>query len=130
MDNRRHPRTQCFQVSHHHDLTPVWVFRRATAEGILGLVVDFSESGFQALVEKDQPLDAEFYTLFVDGVQDPSAPPPRFQVARRWAGPHQDLYCRCGFEFSDPVTARACCQYLESEARGHGAWIRCELEPL
>jgi hypothetical protein len=132
MESRRHPRTQCFQVSHGHDLTPVWVFRRSSEESILGLVVDFSESGLQALVGKDEPLDAELYTLLIDGMDGgPNglpAPGPGFLVRHRWIGEPMGLYARCGFQFEDPGTARSCYRYLSEEVGRGTTWIRCELQ--
>ena len=127
MDNRHHPRTQCFQLSHDHDLTPVWVFRRATENGILGLVVDFSLGGIQALVTRDEALDAEAYRLFIDGIGSVSDPGPSFNVIRKWVGAHQSLYSRCGFEFEDPASARECIQFLSREVLAGTSWIRCEL---
>ena len=127
MDNRNHSRTQCFQLSLNHDLTPVWVFRRATEDGILGLVVDFSEGGLQALVERDEALDAEAYTLFIDGLGETSLPGSGFEVQLKWTGTHLSLYCKCGFEFTDPATARACVEHLRHEVMAGTSWVRCEL---
>lgn len=127
MDNRRLPRTQCFQIRHDHDLTPVWVFRRATTDGILGLVVDFSEGGMQALVEKDERLDSEFFIVFIDGSADASTSQPQFTVARKWQGDHLGLYDRCGFAFTDPASAYDCVQFMKAEVEGGNTWIRCEL---
>ena len=127
MENRHHPRTQCFQLSHDHDLTPIWVFRRATEDGILGLMVDFSAGGVQVLVEKDEDLDAQVYRLFIDGIGGVATPGPGFKVVRKWIGSHQSLYCRCGFEFADPATAAECVQFLIREVMAGTSWIRCEL---
>ena len=127
MESRTRPRTQCFKVAHDHDLTPVWVFRQATEDGILGLVVDFSEGGIQVLIEKSDTLDAEAYTLYIDGLGGPPATQPGFRIIPRWTGALQSLYCRCGFEFADPATALDCVEHLRQEVAAGPAWIRCEL---
>jgi hypothetical protein len=127
MDTRNHPRTQCFQFSHDHDLTPVWVFRRATEDGILGLVVNFSEGGLQALVANGENLEAEGYTCFIDGIDDAPPPGSGFKVLLRWTGIHHPLYLQCGFEFADPVTAREWVEYMVREVAAGSSWVRCEL---
>lgn len=127
MDNRRHPRTQCFQMAHDHDLTPVWVFRRATPDGVLGLVVDFSDSGLKALVEKHESLDAEFFIVFIGEQFEGPDPRPSFTVARKWTGVPMGLYDLCGFEFTDPAEAQDCVQFMKNQLGSGNAWIRCEL---
>jgi len=128
MENRRHPRTKCFLVSHDHDLTPIWVFGRATEDSILALVVDFSEGGIQVLIEKEQALDTDTYTLFIDGIREEALPESGFKVLLKWTGEHSSLYPRSGFEFADPETAKDCVQVLRRQIAAGKPWIRCELE--
>lgn len=127
MDKRRHPRTQCFQIHHDHDLTPVWTFRRATSDGVLGLVVDFSDSGVQALVEKHESLDAEFFIVFIGEQLDGAQPRLSFTVARKWSGSHLGLYDLCGFAFTDPAEARECVAFMRNQVDTGKPWIGCEL---
>lgn len=127
MDHRRHPRTQCFQIHPDQDLAPAWTFRRASADGIVGLVVDFSDSGLKALVERHESLASEFFIVFIGEQFEGAEVRPSFTVARKWSGTHLGLYDLCGFAFTDPAEAQECVQYMRNQLGSGKPWIGCEV---
>ncbi|MBV8659808.1 MAG: PilZ domain-containing protein [Burkholderiales bacterium] len=129
MDNRRHTRVQFFQVNQNHDLQPVWVFRHAAPEAILGLLLDIGPGGVQVLTDKAAVPTNERYDLLVH--EDGSAEGLLCNVAvlRKWTNPEGSLYFRSGFEFEETAGASALAEKLLNAANAGQKWLRCELMP-
>ena len=129
MDNRRHTRVQFFQVNHNHDLQPVWVFRHAEPEAVLGLLLDIGPGGVQVLTDKEAELSGERYALMVH--EDGSADGLLCNVAvmRKWTQPEGSLYFRSGFEFEETAGTSTLAEKLLGAANAGQKWLRCELMP-
>jgi len=129
MDNRQHTRVQFFQINRDHDLQPVWVFRHAAPEAILGLLLDIGSGGVQVLTDKAAPLDGEQFSLLVHQDNSPDGLLCEVAVLRKWTKPEGSLYLRSGFEFADLADAATSTDILLDAAASGQKWLRCELLP-
>jgi hypothetical protein len=129
MDNRHHPRVQCFQISQEHDLKPVWVFRMASANGVLGLIVDVSMGGLQVLTDKNEEMRLSDYRLIVHDDLSENGELCALDVVCRWSRAEGALYFRSGFEYSDAPNATGAVEALRARVASGHKWMRCELDP-
>ena len=128
MEKRRTDRVQCFQLGTDADIQPVWVFRKAHPDAILGLLLDIATDGAQVLTDKTQSLAGESnaYRLII---QSEEASDPDTVVAHTrcaWSKPDGTLYIRNGLVFDNEISM----QNILSKKVKDSKWLRCELLPI
>lgn len=130
MEKRLSDRVQFFQFHHDHDLRPIWVFRHAQPESVLGLLLDVSEEGVQILTDKSPSLQGDSFYLIIHSDACQVANFCAAQVRHLWSKAEGTLYVRNGFAF-DGVgdLASFIARLLVARADGHKL-LRCELVAL
>jgi len=127
MDKRQSERVQFFQVPQEKDMWPVWVFRQANSESVLGLLVDISKDGLQVLTDKNNPVQEGNYRLDVRTTDSPDGNFVTLHVRQLWMNAEGALYVRNGFSFLDTAHAEIAVKQI-LDARDSGTkWLRCEL---
>jgi len=126
MEKRKSERVQFFQLSIESDLEPVWVFRHAQQDSVLGLLVDISVDGLQVLTDKSSPLVGDGYQLIIHADEPQNRNFISVQVHRLWSKEDGTLYIRNGFAFSEGGALIPSIEKLLAARAAGQQWLRCE----
>ncbi len=127
VERRLIERVQFFQVPIADEVIPVWVFQRAHAETIPGLLMDFSTDGVQILTNKATALEADYYQLIIHIDDVSSAHLMTTTIRRLWSKPEGALYVRNGCLFDNAEQSLAQIDVLQTARAIGKQWLRCEL---
>ncbi len=125
MDKRKSERVQFFNIGDGEQVLPIWVFRKANTDAVLGLLVDISAEGVQVLADKAFPLADDLFQLSIHLDDDSVLTVP---VKRQWSLEDESLYIRHGFtlEDSEENTATVVQRVIDAYEQA-GRWMGCEI---